>query len=534
MTRTSFRPIASVGLVAAVLAYVGCLQRTETIPASKTEIVASKIAVADGKAKADKKNEPTLPKFLAEWSANPPSGILLISGEQNGYPDPCGCTEGQLGGLGRRYHLSEMIDAKKWPVAKVDLGNLIRYRGDSRGGREQEKIKFDIILEALSMMKYDAVALGPEDLKIGVMDTIGTLLNSQPPKFPPFLAANVKPQQGLESTLASIKITKAGPITIGITSVIDPAQYQDLQDPASNVLEIKPPDEVIPELLESLKKQAQVCVLMVQGPHDEARRLAEKFPGFDIVIGTSKSTDPDEHAETLNDGKTLLVNNIGQKGKYVGLVGFFPGETPMIRFLRQPLDTLFHQAEPMRQLIDFDYQDRLKREKVVENFTRFANGLGQGASYVGAEACQKCHPKTFEKWTTTKHARAYDALTNPKRPRTFDAECISCHTTGFGYKTGWVSAESTPFLKGNQCENCHGPGSKHAADPDNLDFRKPMQLSKESAESTFFCTKCHDEDNDHNFQFDNRYAQIFHKGLDDYTDPKVHEKSPAKVEAVKR
>ncbi len=71
------------------------------------------------------------------------------------------------------------------------------------------------------------------------------------------------------------------------------------------------------------------------------------------------------------------------------------------------------------------------------------------------------------------------ALTsNPKRNREFDAECISCHTTGFPYKSGFVSAEATPFLKGNQCENCHGPGSLHNADPDNMAYRKPMTLTR--------------------------------------------------------
>ena len=39
-------------------------------------------------------------------------------------------------------------------------------------------------------MKYDAVALGPEDLKLGVLETLGVLLNLKEPKF---LAANVKP-----------------------------------------------------------------------------------------------------------------------------------------------------------------------------------------------------------------------------------------------------------------------------------------------------------------------------------------------------
>ena len=49
------------------------------------------------------------PKIIADWAASPRPAILLISGEQDGYLDPCGCTEGQLGGLGRRYDLLEKL-----------------------------------------------------------------------------------------------------------------------------------------------------------------------------------------------------------------------------------------------------------------------------------------------------------------------------------------------------------------------------------------------------------------------------------------
>jgi hypothetical protein len=519
MTRSSIRPIAAVGLAVAVLAYVGCTKTHETTEPVKEKETGSKptLAVAVVEEKGEK-----VPKIIADWSIKPPVGILLISGEQFGYPIPCGCTDGQLGGLGRRYDLLDKLQAKGWPVAKIDLGNLIHYRADSRGGEKEEKIKFDIIFEALAMMKYDAVALGPEDLKLGTDELIGMLLNAQPPKYPAFLAANVKlVEKELASTISSIKITQAGPVTIGVTAVI---VDEDIQANSAGQFVVKPADDVIPGLLDELTaKKVQVKVLMVEGSHDEAKRLAEKFPGFDIVVGTSKFDDPDEHPETLNDGKTLLINNIGQKGKHVGLVGFFPGESPMIQFRRQALDQLhFHQAEPMRVLIDEEYQHRLKQNRVVEDFPRFANSAyPAGSRYIGAESCKECHPKTFAKWASTKHANAFEPLTNPKRNRVHDAECISCHTTGFGYKTGWVSAEQTGFLKGNQCENCHGPASLHAAQPNNKDFSQPMHLNTVQVDQSNFCTKCHDQDNSHNFKFDAYYARIDHRGLDDLNASKV-------------
>lgn len=525
MTRSSFRPIAAVGLVAAILTYVGCA-RTRDV-AGPTAEPPPKPARVEAKGDAAGAGAAPLPKVIADWSAAPPAVILIVSGEQDGYLQPCGCTDGQLGGLGRRYDLVEKLRGRGWPVVPIDLGNLIYKPASSRGGFEQEKVKFDTALKALAAMKYEAVALGAEDLKLGVLQTLGVLLNSQGPKF---LAANVKPGEGLEKTVGSMVLTKAGPVTVGVTAVIDPAAYDALPDPDKALLTVKPPEEVLPGVLEQLKKDAQVRVLMVQGPPELAKGLAEKFPGFDLVVSTSVFADPDGRPEMLHGGKTMLIN-VGQKGKYVGVVGLFPGQEPMLRFVLQPLDQRgLREAEPIRKLIDVDMQDDLRKIGVVENFPRRTNNVGPaGATYVGAESCQSCHPKTFEKWSTTKHARAFETLLNPKRNREHDAECISCHTTGFKYTSGWVSKEKTPYLKGNQCENCHGPASMHVGDPDNPAYRKPMALTAEMANRNNFCNNCHDEDNDHNFTFDARYAQIFHKGLDVYDDPKVHQPRPAKV-----
>ena len=536
MTRTSFRPVAAVGLAAAILIYVGC-SRTHETTAGPTHVAVATAAAGPGqpagppagpaKAKDKAKANDPLARF-ADWSAKPPAGVILISGEQDGYLQPCGCTDGQLGGLGRRYDFVEKLRARGWPVAPIDLGNLIHDPAGSRGGPAQSNIKFNIALQALAAMKYEAVALGPEDLKLGVAEILGALLNV---KSPAILATNVRPDDAFAGAIRPTATFRAGPVTVGVAAVLDPAAFEALADPdKAALLKIEAPDVAIPRALAGFAKGVQVRVLMVQGSGEEGKRLAEKFPAFDLVVTTSKFDDPDERPESLNGGKTLMIN-VGKKGKYAGVVGLFPGSTPSVRYKRQPLSSPeFREADPIRRLIDFDYQAVLKQAGVVENITRHTNVDGApGATYVGAESCQGCHPKTFEKWASTKHARAYEVLANPKRNREYDAECISCHTTGFTYTSGWVSAERTPYLKGNQCENCHGPSSLHNAEPDNLAYRKPMALTAESANKTGLCTNCHNEDNDPKFIFDARYAQIFHKGLDTYDDPKVHRPRPAKV-----
>lgn len=563
MTLSSLRPVAALGLVTMVLGYVGCTRTDEAsknrpatgsadlsrvIPTSalikqEQETSSAEVGPADAPRSSPPTRQtvapattasPTPPTSkdplakLAAWTKKPPAAVLVVSGEQDGYLKPCGCTGGQLGGLGRRFDLFTNLRARGWPVAAVDLGNLIHNPAGSRGGPQQEKVKFDTALRALAAMNYAAVAIGPEDLKIGIGEFLGLLLNL---KSPAFLSANLRPIGGFEEIYPASTIVAAGPVKLGLTAVIEPAAFQALTDPDKAMLfSLKSPEEALPPVAAQLEKDSAIQVLMVQGSADYARRLVARFPGFDLVVSAAKYDDPDARPEILNGGRTTLIN-VGRKGKYAGVVGLYPGSTPSVEFHLQPLEgTHFDDAEPMRALIDDQFPSILKAIGVVENFSRVPNtAYPTGATYAGAESCQKCHPNTFAKWSTTKHADAYAALTDPKRNREADAECISCHTTGFGYNTGWVSAEKTPYLKGNQCENCHGPGSLHNAEPDNLAYRQPMVRTAEVADKGGFCISCHNDDNDPHFNFAEYYPKIYHKGLDVYDDPKVHQKTPRKV-----
>ncbi len=456
----------------------------------------------------------------------------MISGEQNGYLEPCGCTQGQLGGLKRRYDLVERLRAQKWPLTLVDLGSLVKDPAAARGGFDQAKIQYGVALKALALMKYDAVALSADDLKVGVDEVLGQFLNLG--ERPKLVAANVVPSASFESIVRPSLRVASGPVKVGITAVIDVDALKRLADPVKDdaLPVVKAPEDVLPGVLADLEKDTEIQVLLVQGPPEMARPLAEKFPGFEVVVGTSLH-DPAQDPEMVNDGKTMLIT-IGQKGKYAGVVGLFPASPTKLRYQRVMLNGRFNgPAEPMRKLIEDEFQEILKGTRVVENFPRHDYiPAAPGSAFVGAETCKTCHPNPFAKWATTKHARAFeDIVHDPKGERSdhqFDAECVSCHTTGFEYNSGWRSALETAYLKGNQCENCHGPGSKHAEDPDNKDYLKFLARSAADLDKNRFCVRCHDEDNSPKFDFTTYWGQILHKKLDQYDDPKVHQGRTAK------
>src|SRR5262249_9350798 len=151
----------------------------------------------------------------------------------------------------------------------------------------------------------------------------------------------------------------------------------------------------------------------------------------------------------------------------------------------------------------------LKAAGVVEKAPRRPPPVGiAGATYAGAEACRSCHPNTVQKWSGTPHARAFDAVLNDPRPdAAFDADCVACHTTGFPFVSGWKSREATPHLAGNQCENCHGPASRHVAAPDDRALRRAMAVDL-ARDGRALCARCHDHDNSPGFDFDAYWSRI--------------------------
>ena len=100
-------------------------------------------------------------------------------------------------------------------------------------------------------------------------------------------------------------------------------------------------------------------------------------------------------------------------------------------------------------------------------------------AYVGNAACASCHESETAQWETTAHARAKETLEAADKDQV--PECQSCHTTGFGFRTGFATAATTPDFWQVGCESCHGPGGAHVEDT-----AAPYGIIVEDA-----CTPCH-------------------------------------------
>ena len=115
------------------------------------------------------------------------------------------------------------------------------------------------------------------------------------------------------------------------------------------------------------------------------------------------------------------------------------------------------ESETIRQLLT-DFYLSTAEENKSHGPPLFADQQleKQNGEYISANTCKSCHEQEYLQWSATRHAFAYQTLL--KKERYFDPNCVSCHTTGYGYTTGFQIGDQDSTLKGAQCETCHGPG----------------------------------------------------------------------------
>ncbi len=454
-------------------------------------------------------------KYFEGWAK--PKLAIVFSGRQDGYLEPCGCAglDLQKGGMSRRHTFIRELEERGWPVAALDVGGLVR-----RFGRQAE-LQFAISAEALKKMGYKAVGFGPDDLRLSAGEVVAAVAGSSP-EDTIFVSANVN----LFDLTPKTRIIEAGGMKIGVTSVLGKAYQEQINN---DEVVITPAEEALAAVVDELAA-CDVRVLLAHATVDETRELAKKFPQFEMVVTSDGRDIPPLEPETIA-GHTRLIE-VAPKSMYVVVAGFYDDKQQPIRFQRVALDSRFPDSPAMKNLMA-TYQDQLRqlgwKELGIKGVPHplAKDGAKLSGQFAGAQSCKECHPTAFGIWSKTKHAQATETLARLDPPRQFDAECVSCHATGWNaqeyypFLTGFDGLETTPHLAGNQCENCHGPAAAHVAAENsrNRTKRDEERLALKLTAGQAFenvCIKCHDHDNSPEFNeqsFEAHYwPKVQHKG----------------------
>lgn len=446
---------------------------------------------------------------------------IIFTGEENGYLEPCGCSEKEIGGLSKRHTLIKQLKDSGQNYALLSLGDLSKEIG------RQSEIKMETILNALDRMGYIAHNIGEKDINMG-LELLGYLSQISNVNF---ISSNINLQElNIKPYVIQEIKTEETVLRVGILGILSPNLLGD----GYQYIETKDPVESLKPLLAELKEKTDILVLLSHAEIDYSQELAETFPEFDLVISGHGIDEPDLYIKKV--GNTYVIP-VGEKGKYLGKITF-PLEYSLkeqafqmvnqsqhrkvltqeklkhyglLDYYSKNINTNINTKGPYIEIVSLDerygdspeikdllkiYQQRLKDEELVKNV--FKSDPPSGLAFIGNDDCAICHNKIFKHWGETHHASAYETLVKAEHEN--DPECLSCHTIGMHYTTGFETIETTPKMKGVGCESCHGPGSDHK-----------LTLSKDYGKAgEEVCMACHEAEHSPKFQFKEYWQKITH------------------------
>jgi len=372
---------------------------------------------------------------------------LFFTCDTRGRLEPCGCFTGQFGGLTR---LKTVLDAE------ASLGALRVDVGDAIGGAEDfDLIQYRYMLRAFATLQYDALNIGAREAAVA----LPALLEIRKSTPVPILSANLMDKATGRPVFEPYRIVERGGLKIAIVGVLDPrAVGQDL----GAGLEIAPMEVVLTGLLGDLRARADLVVLLAFADEQTLDSLADRFFEPYLILG-GKVPQPAQAVKRVNRSHVFFVTN---ESRALGIMRFrfSAGAQPALTHSEiLLLHDKIEQDESFRALAQA-YRDEIRSARLaVDDPANLASdmipGVRTAASYVGNEACLKCHRSAGEVWAKSGHAKAFATLTERKADA--DPKCIGCHTTGFGTASGYRRAYQGQRLVNAGCESCHGPGSLH-------------------------------------------------------------------------
>ncbi len=423
--------------------------------------------------------------LIAKTGSSSDRFVLLFFGEEQGALAPCGCFEGQLGGISRRDTFLKGYKTQGISAIAVSTGDLIKT------SERQEEIKMEYLFAAMKEMGCILHNLGEKDFEIG----LPALSFASQTNTIDFLCGNIeinspfplKYKKYLLKELPEFNV----PLKIAFLSIISESL---IKEHLLDFIRVYDPVQSLTPVINQIKGKADLIVLISHAPMEESVEIAEIFPEIGLVITGHGIEDPIESLMYVNN-TPLLSHGIG--GKYVAVADYVVknGTIRNTSVDIVPLDDKYAASEGMQALLK-QYQQTLKAEDLLNNLPKLP--LEDGNFYIGSLACGTCHKKIHAHWSNTSHQKAYTTLSDSGQQ--YDPECISCHTVGFGYVSGFANYETNRNLAHVGCESCHGAGGNHIKNITDS-YGKVNENG---------CLECHNSDHSPKFQYPKYWEKIKH------------------------
>lgn len=409
---------------------------------------------------------------------------IIYSGNLNGELEPCGCSEeGDFGGIQRRATLLIELRKSNPDLLLISSGGLIATN------TPHDSITGDYIFKGLALLKYDAIGLQWKDLAFGE-----TLVNQS---TLPWTSSNF---QFSNQAIKTSRHIKKRNLDIQFFTWLDPTT-SPLKAMTDN--KIKHSDvKNLEQQLQTAKNKHQLTVLTTTLTLKQAQSDLPMVWIDVLLIKANKETPGTPVLVTTGQQNTLILQP-GSRGMRLGKATLVINPQNQIiqhRHETIPLPKTIQDSPALAQWykaynaeLKVDYKKRVAIRKQLDT--------GE-SPFSGASACQTCHSKSHLIWEQSKHAHAFEKLLDVNK--SFDANCVRCHSVGFGQTGGYLDDLLTYHLANVQCESCHGAGAKHVKSNgiDKADFNKPSPQT---------CLQCHNHDHSPGFDFATYWKQIKHE-----------------------
>ena len=402
-----------------------------------------------------------------------PDVVLLITGGADGVMEPCNCGGVMSGGLARRTGLVRSYRSAFDNVFLMDTGNALRMvrPGDPRNR---------YVLKGYQQVGYDALALAAhewhvptdEASKLFMLDGITFLSTTLRPKGRTrhLMARDITRQLG------EVKLAVLSDVPLDALQLVHPGRLGEISDSSP---------EALAGRIAALKEAGHVVVLATHSDDAQMARMVKSCDADLLVRGRTvlQQTVIDHVAGTP-------VFNAAGFG-YVGVVALKveDGEIAALEYRLEAVDDRW----PRELMLVRTYQEYMSAaaEYILGNVAN-----QQGLAYVPSSKCGSCHEPQYKTWRSTRHAKAYQTLTDASREH--DPDCLMCHTSGFGTTEGFSSFDKTPALANVNCQDCH---RFNIADHQDAAFSVP-RLDKRA------CMRCHTKTTDPRFDYKTRLAGV--------------------------
>jgi len=400
----------------------------------------------------------------------------------------CGCATKDVGGLGRRAtFLSQLRDTTVADFLLLEGGGF--FSPKLNYGME----KADLTLDAMSMMDYDGVVIGEEDLGFGVEYIVA---RTREVGLPVVVANLVDARADTLFFPGSRQLTLPSGLGVTLIGVMSPRLRLPPQVPKGTA-RIGDPVGALRRELSRLGPVDGLVIVLAHMGRQEITRLVAEVPEVDLVVHGSEGRP----MRRVNRSPGAYILQVADRGRYMGVAYAVLDDEGGIRTLQTavtPMGKEYDDADAITRLFEAYDLNIATRETSDLPPGMLDARKGMAASFTGSPACQPCHQEIDIQWQGTTHSHAFDVLRTKKRH--YDRDCTPCHVTGFGEDGGFERLGVTSDLANVQCEACHGNGQEHVADP-------KVPTTRVAREA---CRDCHTVDQTPDFDFDTFWARIRH------------------------